>query len=165
MEDLDCYRCGETGHIAPKCGIKREDAVCTYSNCSSPNGHLLKACKTRKEEQGNKKKKKKKGKNKEKSKKVESEDDQEEAEESPDGGDSSENEQPNTPGPAVSKRVIMKSKLIWLTKEARDSTRRKEGSKEASVKMKGLKGKSEETKEVIVCKKKERIAMISHACL
>ena len=91
LEDVECYCCRETRHIAPKCGIKREDAVCTYSNCSSPNGHLLKACKTRKEEQGNKKKKKKKGKNKEKSKKVESEDEQEETEDSPEGGDSSEN--------------------------------------------------------------------------
>ena len=114
---------------------------------------LLKAYRTKKEEQGNKKKKKKKGKNKEKSKKVESEDDHEEEDESPDGGDSSENERPNTPGPSVSKRIIMKSNLIWLTKEARDSARRKEGSKEASVQVKELKNKSEEIKEVIVCKK------------
>ena len=48
---------------------------------------------------------------------MKSEDDYEETEDSPDGGDSSENEWPNTPGPAVSKRVITKSKLIQLTKE------------------------------------------------
>ena len=43
---------------------------------------------------------------------MESEDDHEEEDESPDGGDSSENDRPNTPGPSVSKRVIMKSHLI-----------------------------------------------------
>merc|ERR1712059_25860 len=76
MEDIECYRCGETGHIAPKCGIKREDATCTYSKCTSPNSHLVKACKTRKEEQGKTKKKKKKSKKKAKSKKVESEEEE-----------------------------------------------------------------------------------------
>merc|ERR1712059_26009 len=40
MEEMECYRCGKLGHIAPWCGIKREDATCSYSNCCSPTGHL-----------------------------------------------------------------------------------------------------------------------------
>ena len=162
MEEVECYRCGENGHIAPKCGIKREDATCTYSNCSSPNGHLLKACKTRKEEQGKQKKKKKKGKKKEKSKKVESEDEQEDEDESPDGGDSSEGDRPNTPGPSVSKRVILKSKLIKLTKEARDLVKRKTESKGDPAEEKESEVKSEGIKEVIVCKKGEDCHDLPH---
>ena len=62
-EDIDCFRCGEKGHYATRCPVKREKAVCTFKCCTSPNVHLLKACKNI--NKGQEPKKKRKGKNKE----------------------------------------------------------------------------------------------------
>ena len=64
IKDLSCYCCGEKGHFFHSCPVKREDAVCTFKGCNTPNRHLIKACRNKnrgpKNKGGKAKKKKRK---------------------------------------------------------------------------------------------------------
>ena len=110
IKDLSCFRCREKGHFSHSCPIKREDAVCTFKGCTTPNGHIIKACKNKNRGPKNKGGKSKK---EEKAKKVEDDDKDLEEEESPGRGDSGEEDNmPNTPAPSTSKRIIVRSTLV-----------------------------------------------------
>ena len=105
--------------------------MCTFKDCPTPNGHLIKACK-------NKNKGPKKGgkgkKREEKAKKVE-EDEKAEEDNSPRGEESGEEERSNTPAPSTSKRIIVRSRLIKkstkenISKEMKDNLRKNKRGK------------------------------------
>ena len=93
IKDLSCFRCREKGHFSQLCLIKREGTVCTFKWCTTPNGHLIKACKNK-----NKCPKNKGGKSKkeEKANKLEEEQKDQDDDESPGGGESGEEDRHNT---------------------------------------------------------------------